>query len=151
MLPLALTVVAETLPTKLVAVTAPVAEIRPPVSRLPTVTLPVAVIMPLVDTLPPTTLPVKLTLVPVAAPMFGVTKLAPALMATLLNISISKVLGSTLTLNVVPTRLRPLPALYETDWLNKANVIASNPMMISPTGELSTKLEPMFTLPDCTK
>jgi hypothetical protein len=56
-----------------------VADIRPPVNKLPPVTLPVAVIDPAF------TDPVTLTLVPVAAPMFGVVKLALGLTVILLR------------------------------------------------------------------
>ena len=56
-----------------------VADINPAVSKLPPVMLAVALTMPPVNTLPLVALPVKLMLVPVAAPMFGVVRLAPAL------------------------------------------------------------------------
>ena len=56
------------------AYTLPVALISPPVVTLPAVTLPVALTV-----VPACNAPVTLKLVPVAAPMFGVTKLALAL------------------------------------------------------------------------
>ena len=55
------------------------------------------------------TLPVKSTLVPVAAPIFGVVRFAEALTTTLPPL-ISVVLLSTLTENVVPVKVKPLPA-----------------------------------------
>ena len=61
------------------SVALPVAESNPPVIKLPPVMLPVELTSPPVLTFPLLTLPVKLRLVPVAAPMFGVVKLAPAL------------------------------------------------------------------------
>ena len=59
--------------------TLPAALINPAVLMLPPVTLPVAVTAPAVVKLPPVTLLVTLRLVPVAAPIFGVVRLAPAL------------------------------------------------------------------------
>ena len=63
--------------------------------------------------LAPVMLPVTLRLVPVAAPMLGVVKLAPALTLMLPPPSNSVVLLSTLVLNTVPTRLIPALVLAE--------------------------------------
>ena len=59
------------------------------------------------------TSPVTDKLVPVAAPIFGVVKLAEALTATWLLPLIVVVSGSTLTLIDVPIMLIPLPAVIE--------------------------------------
>ena len=69
-----------------------------PIKKLP-VTLPVALTTPPVNTLPPWMLPVALKLVPVAAPMLGVVRLAPALTIILPPPSKAVVLLSILALN----------------------------------------------------
>ena len=74
---------------------------------LPPVTLPAAVTKPPVSTLPPVTLPVVLKLVPVAAPIFGVVKLADALTMMLPLPSKAVVVLSTKAENTVPDRLIP--------------------------------------------
>ena len=74
---------------------------------LPPVTLAVAETTPTVKTLPPVILLVALKLVPVAAPMFGVVRLALALTIMLPDPSNAVVLLSTKALNCDPTRLRP--------------------------------------------
>ena len=65
---------------------------------------------------PPTTLaavtvPVTLRLVPVAAPMLGVTNTALALTTTLPEVMVV-VISSVLTENTVPVKVKPLPAVY---------------------------------------
>ena len=119
-LPLKLMLVVFTLPL----VKLPVALTIPPVRTLPAVALPVALIKPPVRTFPPMTLPVELTVVadnnplplnikllPVALPMFGVVKFAPALTIMLpppLNAVVSL---STNALNTVPVKLIPAAVL----------------------------------------
>ena len=62
-------------------------------------------------TLPASILPLPMSkLVPVAAPMLGVVSGALALILSV-SALISSVLSSTLTLKVVPVRVRPSPAL----------------------------------------
>ena len=58
------------------------------------------------------TVPVTLKLVPVAAPMLGVVRLAPALTIILPAPSNAVVLLSTLAEITVPAILIPLPAVY---------------------------------------
>ena len=84
-----------------------VAEINPLVRTLPPVTLPVALTRPPVLTFPLLTFPVVLRLVPVAAPIVGVVKLADALTMILPATSNAVVSLSTLALNCVPIKLRP--------------------------------------------
>ena len=91
----------------------PVALINPAVVTLPPARLPVAVTNPPVSMLPPCMLPVALKLVPVAAPILGVVKLAPALTMMLPSLSKAVVLLSTLAENTVPIRLRPAAVLAE--------------------------------------
>ena len=91
----------------------------PAVKMLPPVMLLVALTKPAVNKLPPITLatalilvfaviaPVTLKLVPVAAPMFGVVKFAPALTIMLPLPSNAVVLLSTSALNTVPVKLIP--------------------------------------------
>ena len=88
-----------------------VAEIKPPVKTLPPVTLPVADTNPPVFTLPGSTLPVRFKLVPVAAPMFGVVRLALALTMILPPPSNAVVMPSVLAENTVPVKLRPAAVL----------------------------------------
>ena len=94
-LPDALTVVAATAPTK-----------------LPPWILPVVLMLP-DPNVPPVAdmLPVTLKLVPVAAPMLGVVKLALALTMMLPPASNAVVVLSTLVLNTVPTKVRPAAVL----------------------------------------
>ena len=67
--------------------------------KLRPVILPAALINPSVSTLPLIALPTKLKLVPVAAPMLGVVKLAPALTMIFPPASNAVVSLSTLALN----------------------------------------------------
>ena len=108
----------------------PVALICPLVNILPPIILAVALTIPAVFTLPPVTLPdtltfepviipptvlaaftapVTLRLVPVASPMFGVVKVAPALTIMLPPPSNAVVVLSTLAAITVPLMLIPLP------------------------------------------
>ena len=73
--------------------------------------LPVAVIKPAVLMLPPVRLPLALKLVPVAAPMLGVVKLALALTMMLPEPSNAVVVLSTLALKTVPARRIPAEPL----------------------------------------
>ena len=99
-------------PTTLAAlVIVDVAEINPLVNMLPPVTFAVADINPPVNRLPPWMLPVALKLVPVAAPMFGVVKLAPALTIILPPPSNAVVLSSILVENTVPFKTIPAAVL----------------------------------------
>ena len=77
------------------------------------VIVPVALTMPPVKTLPPVMLAVKLTLVPVAAPILGVVKLALTLTMILPEPSNAVVLLSTLAENTVPAKLKPADPLAE--------------------------------------
>ena len=91
----------------------PVAVTTPPVVKLPPVTLAVALTKPLERKLPASTLAVTFKLVPVAAPILGVVKLALALTMMLPLPSNAVVLLSTLAENTVPFRLIPAAVLAE--------------------------------------
>ena len=70
---------------------------------------------PAVSKLPPVTLPVTLKLVPVAAPIFGVVKIAPVLTVIFQLPSNAVVVLSTLALNTEPIKLKPAAVLAEYD------------------------------------
>ena len=124
------------------AYTLPVALISPPVVTLPAVTLPVALTV-----VPACNAPVTLKLVPVAAPMFGVTKLALALTTMLPPPSNAVVTPSVLALIIVPLIAIPLPDVYVWLVLNIAKVILLVPKVIVPVGELTINAVPALTLP----
>ena len=92
------------------------------------------------------TSPVTDKLVPVAAPIFGVTKLAEALTATWLLPLISVVFGSTLTLIDVPIMLIPLPAVTEPAPENCWNTMLLVP--ITTASVVCTQPVSALTLPD---
>ena len=96
------------------------AEISPGVVMLPPAILPVTLsvdttlplkLRPTAFKLAAVALPVTLKLVPVAAPMLGVVKFAPALTMMLPEPSNDVVFSSTLALNCDPIRLRPAAVL----------------------------------------
>jgi hypothetical protein len=90
--------------------------------------------------LPPWILPVVLKLVPVAAPMLGVVKLALTLTEIFPPASNAVVSLSTLALNCVPTRLKPAEvlALYVAAWLNCAKVMFEVPNVFYFSGYSSS-------------
>ena len=90
-----------------------------------------------------------LTLVPVAAPIFGVVRTAPALTLMLPDPSNAVVVLSTLVLITVPAILIPAPVLAVYAWLELKilNVILEVPKVITPAGALRIKAVPALTLP----
>ena len=115
------------------------AEISPGVVKLLPAMLPVTLsvdttlplkLRPTAFRLPAVALPLTLKLVPVAAPMLGVVKFAPALTMILPDPSNAVVFSSTLALNCDPIRLRPAAvlAVYE-----PAPENCTNTMSVVPT------------------
>ena len=102
--------------------------------------------------LPTRILPLTLKLVPVAAPMLGVVKFAPALTMMLPPPSNDVVFSSTLALNCDPIKLRPAAvlAVYDPAPENCTNTIFVVPIT---TGALVLHTHPVspFIVPYSTK
>ena len=131
---------------KLLALTLPDAVNEPTFAEVVTVNVLVRV-SPLAFKLAASTLPVKLTLVPVAAPIFGVTNSALAL-TTMLPPLIVVVISSTFAVNTVPVNAIPFAALYwppPENCVHTTGVVPTVTIAAVCTQPVSASVEPVLT------